>query len=310
MRTALIYILLAVASIVCTGPTAAQAPSAPISDPPRVQRFLNNMRTLSTLLKTNPLLRNFSDQQREDAVQFVTGNMLFVLNHELAHAAMSELKLPYFGRDEDAADAFAILRLLKFQNSLSRKALIESTKGWFLSARRDRKDGEKLVYYDDHSFDQQRAYQIVCMMEGSGTNIVVDIPTAARLSQNSEQTCRREYERALWSWNTLLEPHWRHPNDPRTLINVAYGEGRGALSAYEEGFKSLRVLELVANRISNDVRWPDPITLELKTCGFINAEWIEATRTITLCYELAEDFFELYRDFAIQQGRSTRVRKR
>ena len=99
------------------------------------------------------------------------------------------------------------------------------------------------------------------MMEGSGTSIVVNIPTSARLSHDSEQTCRHEYERALWSWNTLLEPHWRHPTDPRTVINVVYGEGRGTLSAYEEGFKSLRLLELVADRISNDVVWPIQLPL-------------------------------------------------
>jgi hypothetical protein len=46
---------------------------------------------------------------RESAAAFVFGNMLFVLLHELAHAAIADLDL---GREEDAADEFAVLRML------------------------------------------------------------------------------------------------------------------------------------------------------------------------------------------------------
>jgi hypothetical protein len=36
-------------------------------------------------------------------VEFVAGNMLFVLLHELGHAAITEMGLPVLGRMEDAA---------------------------------------------------------------------------------------------------------------------------------------------------------------------------------------------------------------
>jgi hypothetical protein len=36
---------------------------------------------------------------------------------------------------------------------------------------------------------------------------------------------------------------------------------------------------------------------EMQTCGFINARWVRSTRKLTLCYELAQDFADLYREF-------------
>jgi hypothetical protein len=143
-----------------------------------------------------------------------------------------------------------------------------------ISARRDRKNGEKLVYLDDHGFDQWRAYHIVCMMERSGSGLVVNIPTSARLSRESERTCGREYERAVWSCNTLLEPHWRPATDP----------GRPSMSCTARaGVHSPRARK-GSNRFVYRSWWqivfrmmwlarPDPIILELKTCGFANAEY-------------------------------------
>jgi Putative metallopeptidase len=58
-------------------------------------------------LKDNPRLGKLTQEERENAVQFVAGNMLFVLLHELAHAAIADLELPVLGREEDAADEFA-----------------------------------------------------------------------------------------------------------------------------------------------------------------------------------------------------------
>ena len=64
------------------------------------------------MLQNNPRLKRLSAQQRENLVEFVTGNMLFVLLHELAHAAIDDFELPVLGRDEDAADDYAVMRTL------------------------------------------------------------------------------------------------------------------------------------------------------------------------------------------------------
>jgi putative metallopeptidase DUF4344 len=40
------------------------------------------------------------------------GNMLFLTLHELSHTVMTEFTIPVLGRIEDAADSFAVTRLI------------------------------------------------------------------------------------------------------------------------------------------------------------------------------------------------------
>jgi hypothetical protein len=57
------------------------------------------------------------------------------------------------------------------------------------------------------------------------------------------------------------------------------------------------LLETVADRASDELTWPPPLTLEMRSCGFPNAIWDLRERTVTLCYELAIEFADLYGDF-------------
>jgi Putative metallopeptidase len=93
--------------------------------------------------------------------------MLFVLLHELGLASITQMGLPVVGRIEDAADSFAALRLIRVGDDFSHRVLTEAAKGWFLGDRRDQRTGVKVAYYDGHGLNQQRAYQIVCLMVGS-----------------------------------------------------------------------------------------------------------------------------------------------
>jgi hypothetical protein len=53
----------------------------------------------------------------------------------------------------------------------------------------------------------------------------------------------------------------------------------------------------VTERVANAFVWPVPFTLEMQSCGFPNARWDLATRKLTLCYELAAEFADLYRNY-------------
>jgi hypothetical protein len=106
-----------------------------------------------------------------------------------------------------------------------------------------------------------------------------------------------DYGEALKSWNAALKPHLRNPDQPKVKIDVAYGDGKGQFDAYAQGFRSLRMLEAVAERSAETLAWPAGFTLDTQARGFINARWVQETRKLTLCYELAADFAGLYRDF-------------
>lgn len=248
-------------------------------------------------LRDRPRLRRLTEQEREYAVEFVAGNMLFVMLHEVGHAAIADFRLPVLGREEDAADDFAILRMLEARTAFTDRVLAEATKGWFFNARRDRNDGEPLAFYDEHGLDEQRAYQIVCLMVGHDPDGMADLAHEMKLPDDRRESCKKDFETASASWATVLRPHLRDPGQPMVRIETSYGDGEGDLVAIAKGFRTLRLLETVASRIADTFAWPVPLALEMKSCGVSNARWNEDTRRLTLCYELAADFVALDRDF-------------
>jgi len=270
------------------GATLAQpAPSAPASLQDRINE-------VARALQSKPRLKKLSAKQRENLVNFIVGNTLFVMLHELGHGTVAEFNIPITGREEDSADNFAIVNLLRVGNAFSHRILVEAARGWFLSDRRDRDDKEPLEYYDEHSLDKQRAYQIVCVMVGSDPVAFKDLADETKLPEDRQKTCKRDYETAAAGWGAVLKPHLRSPEQPKTKIAVAYGDGKGKYDGYAEGFRSLRLLDVVADRLSELFAWPVPFALETQTCGFINAQWVTETHKLTLCYELADDFADFY----------------
>jgi hypothetical protein len=264
--------------------------------PRKIEERIN---AASAALAGDPKFKNLSPKRRQDLAEFVSGNILFVICHEIAHAAMTQMGLPVLGRAEDAADSFATLRMIKIGSEFSNRVLAEAAKGWFLAARRDQKSGEPVVYYDEHGLDKQRAYQIVCLMVGSDKDRYKDLARETRLPPERQESCARDYGDAANSWSLLLQSHLRAPDQPRTPIEVAYGESKGKFERAAEAARSVQLLETVAENLSDTFVWPSSFTLEMQSCGGPNAQWIPSTNTLTVCYELAEDFAELYRAYGV-----------
>jgi hypothetical protein len=151
--------------------------------------FEERIQAAASALESSVRLRDRSPQYRQQLAEFVSGNVLFVLCHEIAHAAMTQMGLPALGKAEDAADSFATLRMIKLGSAFSRRVLVEASTGWFLSARRDEETGEKVVYYDEHGLDRQRAYQIVCLMVGSDKEQFRSLAEETGLPPGRQNSC-------------------------------------------------------------------------------------------------------------------------
>ncbi len=102
------------------------------------------------------------------------GNSTFIMFHEAGHMLISELGLPVLGREEDAVDTLSAILLLEGRDETLDQAITDSADGWFLSGEQMAEDDE-YAFWDSHGIDDQRAYQIVCMMVGHD----------ARVSRNS-----------------------------------------------------------------------------------------------------------------------------
>jgi len=176
--------------------------------------------------------------------------------------------------------------------------LVEAAKGWFFSVRRDKEEGDEVDYYDAHGLDEQRAYQIVCLMVGADPVQFKDLADETKLPEDRQKSCAGDYSKASSSWEQVLMPHRRSADQPKTKIDYTYGEGKGdRLENIAQVARSIKLLETLAERWAEAFAWPEPFTLEAQTCGFPNAGWVQATRKLTVCYELFADFGDLYRTY-------------
>ena len=265
-------------------------------------------------LENDPKLQRFTPKEREDLIAFVTGNILFIIVHELGHATISELGLPVLGREEDAADDFATVAALKMADKFSDRVLTESARGWFLSDKRDRATGEKLDFYDEHGMDKQRAYHIVCLMVGSDAEKYKVVADQAKLPEERQQTCGGDFSNASWSWETVLKPHLRQPGDPKVAITATYEDPKGKFEIFKRAAESMQLLEAVADHASERFRYPKPFGINLRACGDVNSWWDLKERKIIICYEMMQDFAQLYVKYgmkadAVRSNKSAKAKK-
>jgi Putative metallopeptidase len=229
-----------------------------------------------------------------DKADFVISNMLFVGFHEMGHALADQFHLPTLGRAEDAADSFATIALLDAGSEFSINVLVQAARGLFLSDRRDRRQREEFDFSDAHGLDRQRGYQIICLMVGSDQEQFKELADWVRMPRDRQRTCASDYEDAKYAWHSLLESHRHADPEPTGTIEVAYEAGQGRLERYARSFRSVALLEALSAYASSRYTLPLPIKMVMANCGDANAAWVSSATTETLCYELADDFYDLY----------------
>jgi hypothetical protein len=216
----------------------------------------------------------------------------------MGHVHFSEMKLPVLGREEDEADTFAAITMLRVGTSFSERVLANASQGWFFSGRRNQQTGAKPLYYDEHDLSPQRAYQIVCLMVGSDPAKFKSLADDAKMPESRQQSCKRDYAKALRSWDMVLAPYRRAADQPETKINVVYGDAQGNFEVFARSFRATRMLETVAERSASFYAWPAPFTMEMLSCDGPNASWDDETRRLKVCYQLPFDFAQLYQAYA------------
>jgi hypothetical protein len=283
------------------GSGAALGQAGPSGAPPRLQTreelartFQERVATVAKSLQSHPNLKDLTDQQRIDRVEFVLGNTLFILLHELGHVHFSEMKIPVLGREEDEADTFAVIAMIRSGTDFSERVLTNASQGWFLSARRDQQTGAMPLYYDEHDLSPQRAYNIVCLMVGADPVKYKHLADDAKMPESRQKTCKRDYDKAARSWEAVLAPHRRTDGQPTTVISVSYGDAQGMFEPFARSFRDMRLLETVAERSAGTYAWDKPFTMQMLSCDGPNASWDDETRILKICYQLSFDFAQLY----------------
>ncbi|HEX7317369.1 MAG TPA: DUF4344 domain-containing metallopeptidase [Pyrinomonadaceae bacterium] len=148
--------------------------------------------TFKTDYKTN--------EQVEDAV---TNATTFVFFHELGHALVDAYDLPITGREEDAVDQLSVL-LLADGTEEGEQMVLDAAVSFSKQANGEL---DEFAFADEHSLDQQRYYNIICLLYGRNEEKFASLVTDGTLPQPRAERCSDEFARVDKAWDSLLAPY-------------------------------------------------------------------------------------------------------
>jgi hypothetical protein len=287
---------LTVAALMVNVPAGtAQPTQQPSAQPaPGASRIAASIDDAVKALDNIPRFKKLSSEVKRQLVEFIIGNTLFVLAHEMGHGVINEMNLPVLGREEDAADSFAITTAIKINTKFTERVLEEQVKGLLFSTKQAKKEGDAPAFYDEHGLDPQRAYNIVCYMYGSNPEKYKQLAKDTKLPEERQESCVYDYKNVAWSWDEMLKPHLRAPDQPKVDITITYEDSK-KYKVQEQVLRHMGLFEALATDLADRYVWPHPFTMEARECGEANARWKQ--RVLTLCYELAGDFADLFQGY-------------
>jgi len=142
----------------------------------------------------------------------VIGATIFSFFHETGHGLIDLLELPAVGREEDSVDQLATLILISSGDEGVSMAL--SGAHWF---QLQTKGGHTTPFWDEHAFDGQRFYNILCLIYGSDPKKYAGFVSSGNLPEERAARCPDEYAKINKAWEKLLQPHLT--NGAATNIN-------------------------------------------------------------------------------------------
>lgn len=233
--------------------------------------------------------------QEEQTNRFALGNAVWILYHEIGHLLVNEFRLPVLGREEDAADHLATITLLEISDETNDGFLVDAVDGFFFSADGKTESNASRSFYAGHGLDEQRAYEVACLMLGNDPQAFTELADTINLPHEERDRCPNAYDLASSSWHAVLQPHtvgWFSGNSADTVA-VSYGEASQRFAAAKEIIESAEVLELAAEYLSSKYAFPRPVSLKGEECGDSNAFFDPNAGDVVLCYELIEEFRQI-----------------
>lgn len=142
-----------------------------------------------------------SEEEIEDAVN---GSFLFTVFHEVGHALIDVLEIPFTGREEDAADSLAGWWLIDGDDG--EESAISGALSFYTDPE-EAAEVDESDFADEHSLSQQRYYTLTCLVYGSDTDKYANLLEEEWLTEERAEQCPAEFERLTSTWYTLLDAH-------------------------------------------------------------------------------------------------------
>jgi len=155
------------------------------------------------------LFSNYNESEEELDV-WTSHALAFIFYHEVGHALTHLLNLPVTGKGEDSVDQLATLVLTEIGEVGEDAALNAAV---FFLELSEQTNIEDLAFWDEHSLDEQRFYNIACWVYGKNPERHNYLIEKELLPEERAERCVAEYQQLSNSWNTLLIPYFKEQVD-------------------------------------------------------------------------------------------------
>ena len=121
-------------------------------------------------------------------IDTLIGPFTDVFLHEAGHLVFNALKIPFFGREEDAADQFSTYIMLKFSKDEARRLILGSAYQYKGDLTSPTVTVALQKYADEHGTPAQRFYNLLCLAYGADPKLFGDL---VRQTIFAGRSCRR-----------------------------------------------------------------------------------------------------------------------
>ena len=135
----------------------------------------------------------------------VVGSLVGVLLHEGGHAVFNMLKVPVFGREEDAADEMSTFIALQFNKDVA----LTMVRGFSYTAKKWFAFGAPL-FSDEHGTGLQRYYNTLCIAYGADSVLFKDFVDKGDLPKERAANCASEYQQIKFAFEKTVLPFVDH----------------------------------------------------------------------------------------------------
>jgi hypothetical protein len=141
-------------------------------------------------------------------IDAIVGPLVDTSLHEFGHALFEMLRLPVFGREEDAADQVSAYIMLQLGKVEARRLIRGVAYAYKAEAEAATAPSTMTRFADVHGTPAQRFYNVLCIAYGADKHLFGDdIVEKGYLPKDRAEDCENEYRQAANAYEKLIGPH-------------------------------------------------------------------------------------------------------
>ena len=241
-----------------------------------------------------------AEDLRPETGQFLSGAASHTIHHEIAHMLIDRLQLPVVGREEDAADQYAWLQMIRRWRETGNQAPIRAAiLLWHLEHRRASSEDDRVPAWSEHSSDRQRLFLGICLVAGLEPGVFGDLAAQYGMPEDRLDACNEEAELIEAAWLDLLDLAEPAGSLRAELVIEETAADGSAASGIDPRLAEMAVRRGVipARRILDELNtvlgFEVTVGLRFASCGEADAFYDPEAAEVLICFEEINGYVDL-----------------